>query len=265
MIRLCLPRARGFTANCLLVRRRHVVSSPRAGVHRKSARSRSARSSVFPACGGSPRECTETLCKVGCLPRVRGFTGKSIGRASAGRVSSPRAGVHRLSGIRSRVRKSVFPASGGSPHQVAAIIEKTLYLPRVRGFTERRRADQYPAHVSSPPAGVHLLIMKVRSATTAVFPPRAGVHRCAGATSRSTKGVFPACGGSPPWIVVVYSPFTCSSPRAGVHRCAGPTWRPMRGVFPARGGSPYFNTILDDVMERLPRVRGFTGPLHRHG
>src|SRR2546423_8363396 len=91
-----LPRARGFTGRAQQMLHLVRVSSPYAGVHRLRGCQSPDRWRVFPVRGGSPQPVVTSNRIERCLPRTRGFTGRV--RCTGGRVivSSPYAGVHRL-------------------------------------------------------------------------------------------------------------------------------------------------------------------------
>ena len=192
-----------------------------------------------------------------CLPRTRGFTASRSGGCADRQVSSPYAGVHRVTSEILRRRQRVFPVRGGSPHQAASAAEVRLCLPRTRGFTDALVYRLSLADVSSPYAGVHRKNDLLNAPLDGVFPVRGGspvgqkkqnVHFECLPRTRGFTGRREAAAG----------PLPVSSPYAGVHRfcsLAGPQ-RPR--VFPVRGGSPI--AIVTPLMQALclPRTRGFT-------
>jgi hypothetical protein len=168
-----LPRARGFTDWIGSDRAAGTVSSPRAGVHRRTRSGCSACTCIFPARGGSPVVVMSMRATCLYLPRARGHKirrstscsalsifpprgGSPFGRyqynmedvylprtrgspfpgPAYNRIIEylPRAGVHRCSQANGRKPDSILPASGGSPSPRAITRSMMPYLPGARGY-----------------------------------------------------------------------------------------------------------------------------------
>lgn len=88
------------------------------------------------------------------VPRPRGWTGRLAGRECLLKVSSPCAGVHRLTSCACCYCGDLFPVRGGGPPLCSRRRERRWSLPRARGWTVEPEAGELEVGVSSPCAGV---------------------------------------------------------------------------------------------------------------
>ena len=134
-------------------------------------------------------------------------------------------------------------------------------LPRARGWTDRGENLQALLDVSSPCAGVDLMLSRHWAYDYSLFPVRGGGPPSILEGSMTFLSL-PRARGWTPFHRIHHVSGDVSSPCAGVDRCRRVEGRLGPRLFPVRGGGPCKSLVMMFFGPSLPRARGWT---HRCG